>query len=92
MSDDNVRRLYEIMDEVRKEQAQQNERLARIETKLDSNAVRCLDRGGWMKEVDKSLDDLTSKANQALGAKAVLLGMLGLIGAAVGAAWEAWKK
>ena len=95
-------RFYQSMSEfaiLRKEisdikdgQARQNERLARMEEKLDSNAGRCLDRGAWMKEVDKSLDDLTSKANQALGAKAVLLGMLGLIGAAIGAAWEAYKK
>ena len=95
-------RFYQSMSEfaiIRKEisdikegQAKQNERLARMEEKLDSNAERCQDRGVWMKEVDKSIDDLTNKANQAIGAKAVLLGMLGLLGAAIGAAWEAYKK
>lgn len=92
MSDDNARRLFELMDEMRREQAEQKARLARMEEKLDNNANRCFDRGTWMKEVDAKIDDLTNKANQALGAKAVLLGMLGLIGAVVGAAWEAWKK
>lgn len=84
--------LRQELAEIKNAQAKQNERLARMEEKLDNNAGRCFERGGWMKGVDEKIDDLTNKANQALGAKAVLLGMLGLIGAAVGAAWEAWKK
>ena len=84
--------LRKEISDIKEGQSRQNERLARMEEKLDSNAGRCFERGGWMKGVDEKIDDLTNKANQALGAKAVLLGMLGLIGAAVGAAWEAWKK
>ena len=84
--------LRKEINDIKDGQAKQNERLARIEEKLDSNAGRCQDRGDWMKEVDNKIDDLTSKANHALGAKAVLLGILGLIGAAIVAAWEAYKK
>ena len=81
--------LRQELAEIKNAQAKQNERLARMEEKLDNNAGRCFERSGWMKGVDEKIDDLTNKTNQALGAKAVLLG---LIGAAVGAAWEAWKK
>ena len=84
MSDDNARRLYEIMDEVRREQAQQNERLARIETKLDANAVRCLDRGGWMAGIDKKVDELEASANSIGGAKGLLAIIISIL-AAVGA-------
>lgn len=84
--------LRKEISDIKEGQSRQNERLARMEEKLDSNAGRCFERGSWMKEVDKSIDDLTNKANQAIGAKAVLLGMLGMLGAAIGAAWEAYKK
>ena len=84
MSDDNARRLYEIMDDVRREQAQQNERLARIETKLDSNSVRCLDRGGWMAGIDKKVDELEAGANSIGGAKGLLAIVISIL-AAVGA-------
>lgn len=84
--------LRKEISDIKEGQARQNERLARMEEKLDSNADRCQDRGGWMREVDTKIDELTNKANQAIGAKAVLLGMLGLLGAAIGAAWEAYKK
>ena len=84
--------LRKEISDIKEGQARQNERLARMEEKLDSNAYRCQDRGGWMREVDTKIDELTNKANQAIGAKAVLLGMLGLLGAAIGAAWEAYKK
>ena len=84
MSDENVKRLYEIMDEVRKEQAQQNERLARIETKLDSNASRCMDRGGWMAGIDKKVDQLEASANSIGGAKGLLAIFISIL-AAVGA-------
>ena len=84
MSEDSVKRLYEVMDEVRKEQAQQNERLARIETKLDSNASRCMDRGGWMAGIDKKVDQLEASANSIGGAKGLLAIFISIL-AAVGA-------
>lgn len=84
MSDDNVRRLYEIMDEVRREQAQQNERLARIETKLDSNSERCLGRGSWMAGIDKKVDELEASANSIGGAKGLLALIISIL-AAIGA-------
>lgn len=84
--------LRKEISDIKEGQAKQNERLARMEEKLDNNTWRCQDRGGWMREVDTKIDELTNKANQAIGAKAVLLGMLGLLGAAIGAAWEAYKK
>ena len=84
MSDDNVRRLYEIMDEVRREQAQQNERLARIETKLDGNAERCLGRGARMEEIDKKVDALEASDNSIGGAKGLLAIVISIL-AAIGA-------
>ena len=84
MSDENIKRLYEIMDEVRKEQAQQNERLARIETKLDSNASRCMDRGGWMTGIDKKVEELEASVNSIGGAKGLLAIIISIL-AAVGA-------
>ena len=84
--------LRQEISEIKTGQSKQNERLARIEEKLDNNAGRCMDRGQWMGSVDTKLDDLTDRMNQALGAKTVILGILGAIGAAVITIWETYKK
>lgn len=84
--------LRQEISEIKTGQSKQNERLARIEEKLDSNASRCLDRGKWMGEVDSKIEGLTDRMNQAIGAKTVILGILGAIGATVIGLWEAYRK
>ena len=84
MSDENALRIYQKLDEMAKDSSKQNERLARIEEKLDSNTCRCLERGDWMRTVEKKLDELENKASSVGGAKG-LLAILISIAATVGA-------
>ncbi len=84
MSEESVRRLYQKLDEMSKDQSLQNERLARIEEKLDNNAGRCYERGNWMKGVDEEINGLKDKASSIGGAKsllAILISIAAMIGA-----------
>lgn len=84
MSDENILRLYQKLDEMSKDQSLQNERLARIEAKLDNNSERCLSRGSWMKSVDEKIDKLEESASSIGGAKgllAILISIAAMIGA-----------
>lgn len=84
MSEESIRRLYQKLDEMSKDQSLQNERLARIEEKLDNNASRCYERGSWMKGVDEEINGLKDKASSIGGAKG-LLAILISIAATIGA-------
>ena len=72
MSDENALRIYQKLDEMARDIAKNNERFARIEEKLDNNACRCVDRGEWMKTVEKEIDALNDKAASFGGAKGLL--------------------
>lgn len=84
MSDESVLRLYQKLDEVAKEMSRQNERLARMEEKMDNNAERCFNRGAWMKAVDEKIDKLEYSASSIGGAKGLLAILISIV-AAIGA-------
>ena len=84
MGADAAEKIYAKLDEIGRRQSEQDVKLARIEEKMNYNAERCLDRGTWMNDVDRRLDDLDKSAASIGGAKGVLAIIIS-VAAAIGA-------